>query len=114
MSLEVSLQAAADAGQLLKSSHDNILALLAAVTAWALSLKISRYVSLSSIIAGWVLPVAVGLLGWRSGHWNPPLLTLALVIAALVTVRHRTNLARIAAGTEPKAGARRSAAPPQS
>ena len=89
-------------------------ALLAAVTAWALSLKISRYVSLSSIIAGWVLPVAVGLLGWRSGHWNPPLLTLALVIAALVTVRHRTNLARIAAGTEPKAGARRSAAPPQS
>jgi phosphoglucomutase len=32
MSLEVSLQAAADAGQLLKSSHDNILALLAAGT----------------------------------------------------------------------------------
>jgi phosphoglucomutase len=32
MSLEASLQAAADAGQLLKSSHDNILALLAAGT----------------------------------------------------------------------------------
>jgi glycerol-3-phosphate acyltransferase PlsY len=90
------------------------LALLTAVVAWAASMKISRYVSLSSIIASWVLPAAVGLLGWWSGHPNPPLLALALAIGGLVTVRHRANLGRIAAGTEPKVGARRSVAPPES
>jgi glycerol-3-phosphate acyltransferase PlsY len=90
------------------------LALLAAVAVWAATMKISRYVSLSSILAGWALPAAVGLLGWRSGHLNPPVLALAMLIAVLVTVRHRSNIARIAAGTEPKAGAGRTAPPPAS
>ena len=91
------------------------LALVAAVLVWAVSMKCSRYVSLSSILAGWALPAAVGLLGWRSGELNPPVLVLALLIAVLVTVRHRANIARIAAGTEPKAGAgRKTTAPPVS
>lgn len=88
------------------------LALLAAVLVWAASMKLSRYVSLSSILAGWTLPAAVGIVGWRSGHFNLPVLVLSLLIAVLVTVRHRSNIARIAAGTEPKAGASRRTAPP--
>jgi acyl phosphate:glycerol-3-phosphate acyltransferase len=90
------------------------LALLVAVAVWTVSMKISRYVSLSSILAGWALPAAVGLLAWRSGPLNPPVLMLALLIAVLVTVRHRSNIVRIAAGTEPKAGAGRTAPPPVS
>lgn len=90
------------------------LALLAAVAVWAASLKIWRYVSLASMLAGWALPAAVGLLGWRSGQVNPPVLALALLIAVLVTVRHRSNIARLAAGTEPRAGAGGSAGRPAS
>lgn len=90
------------------------LALLAAVAVWALSLKTWRYVSLSSILAGWVLPVAVAVQAWHAGQFNAPLLLLALLIGVLVTLRHRSNLARIAAGTEPKTGARKTGPPPPS
>lgn len=79
-------------------------ALLAAVFVWAAAMVICRYVSLSSILAGWTLPVAVTVQSWRQEAFNWPLLTLALLIAILVTWRHRANLQRIAAGTEPKAG----------
>lgn len=88
------------------------IALLAAVAVWGLSLKISRYVSLSSILAGWSLPVAAGISAWRQGSFNGPMFGLTLLIAVLVTVRHRSNLARIATGTEPKAGAGKSETPP--
>jgi len=86
-------------------------ALLAACLCWTLSMKTCRYVSLSSIVAGWTLPVAVAVQGWFTGGFNRPILALAVLIAVLVTVRHRANLARLAAGTEPKAGARTPAAP---
>lgn len=88
------------------------LALLAAVVVWALCLKITRYVSLASVVSGWVLPIAVGVQGWRWGQVNLPLLVLSLLIAVLVTIRHRSNLARLAAGTEPKTGSRPAAPPP--
>jgi len=81
-------------------------ALAAAVVVWILSVKLWRYVSLASILAGWALAIAVALQAWWQGVLNFPVLALALLIAVLVTVRHRSNLARIAAGTEPKAGAR--------
>jgi glycerol-3-phosphate acyltransferase PlsY len=90
------------------------LALLGAVAVWALSLKVWRYVSLSSILAGWTLPVAVVVQAWRTGQMNGPLLVLSLLIAILVTVRHRSNIARLAAGTEPRTGARTAPAPPSS
>lgn len=90
------------------------LALLGAVAVWALSLKVWRYVSLASILAGWTLPVAVAIQAWRTGQLNGPLLVLSLLIAILVTVRHRSNIARLAAGTEPRTGARTAPAPPSS
>ena len=83
-------------------------ALLAAVIVWAVGLKTCRYVSLSSILAGWTLPLAVTVHAWHHGRWNMPLVTLALLIAVLVTHRHRSNLSRIAAGTEPKIGSPKS------
>jgi glycerol-3-phosphate acyltransferase PlsY len=86
-------------------------ALAAAVVVWLVAVKLSRYVSLASILAGWALAVAVAVEAWLRGSLNFPVMALALLIAVLVTVRHRGNLARIAAGTEPRAGARRSPPP---
>ncbi len=88
--------------------------LAAALVVWAVAMKACRYVSLSSILAGWALVLALAIEGWRDGRVNVPIVVLALSMAVLVTVRHRANLARIAAGTEPKAGARKPDAPPVS
>jgi glycerol-3-phosphate acyltransferase PlsY len=64
---------------------------------WAAVFYSTRYVSLASILAAAVLPVAAFFLGL------PPLLTgLALGIAILVAVRHRGNIGRLLNGTEDK------------
>jgi len=58
----------------------------------------SRYVSLGSVCAS----VALGPLAWAFGHaWE--VVVLCIVVASLVVLRHRANLGRIAAGTEPRA-----------
>ena len=97
-------------------------ALLAALLAWLISMAVCRYVSLSSIIAGWVLLAAVVAREWLrifpgdktpgAAAYEPnwPLLALSGLLCALVTWRHRSNLRRIAAGTEPKAWAKKEAA----
>lgn len=65
------------------------------------------YVSLGSITAAILLPLGV-LLAGRVFGWplaqNYPLLILTGLMAAVVMFRHRANMARLVAGTEPKAG----------
>ena len=68
-------------------------------------LSISRIVSLSSVLAAVALPLLM--LGWFRSEamglrW--PYLALALLTSALVIWRHRSNLARLLAGTEPRLG----------
>jgi glycerol-3-phosphate acyltransferase PlsY len=68
-------------------------------------LSASRIVSLSSTVAAISLPLLM--LGWFASHgmelrW--PYLALALLTSALVIWRHRSNLERLLAGTEPKLG----------
>ncbi|MEB3235640.1 MAG: glycerol-3-phosphate 1-O-acyltransferase PlsY [Cyanobacteriota bacterium] len=72
-------------------------------------LSLSRIVSLSSIAAALSLPLLM--LGWFSSQamglrW--PYLILALLTSVLVIARHRANIQRLLAGTEPKLGAKRS------
>ena len=55
------------------------------------------YVSLASVTASGALPVAVALLGYRG-----PTLAAAVVISAVIIIRHRDNLVRLYNGTEPK------------
>jgi len=60
-------------------------------------LATTRYVSLGSVVAS----VALAPLSWAFGRpWE--VVVLSVVVAALVLFRHRTNLGRIAAGTEPR------------
>jgi len=75
-------------------------------------LSASRIVSLSSTVAAICLPLLM--LGWFASNgmglrW--PYLALALLTSALVIWRHRSNLERLLAGTEPKLGQSKQAQP---
>lgn len=68
-------------------------------------LSLSRIVSLSSVVAAIALPLLM--LGWFHDQglglrW--PYLALALLTSSLVIWRHRSNISRLLAGTEPKLG----------
>ncbi len=67
-----------------------------AFVVWYAVLKWRHYVSLASIVAGWSLPCGVWLLG--SGR---EALYLGVILAALMTWRHRENIQRLLQGTEP-------------
>ncbi len=67
---------------------------------WILLFVMSRYVSVASIGAAAGLPVAVIALGWAAGRIDPWLAGFSLLAAVLAIWRHRTNIARLRAGTE--------------
>ncbi len=77
---------------------------LVALVVWGALFWLSRYVSLASIVAAIVLPIAMvaigGLLGWGVFGAQLPILVFACLVAALVVWRHRSNIARLRAGTE--------------
>jgi len=74
--------------------------MLIAFIDWLVVLRISRYVSLSSVFAASTLPFAVAIwYGPRS-----PLFPGAAAVAAFVIWTHRANLARLRAGREPQIG----------
>lgn len=77
---------------------------LCAFGAFGAALGLFRYVSLASVVAA----ASLVPLSWAFGH-GPETVVFAAVVAALVLVRHRANLGRIAAGTEPRAFARKEA-----
>ena len=96
-------------GLLLATPHLTFAALIAFV-GWAVVRFASGYVSLASVVAAILLPIATWGLGCFRG-WplreEYPLLILTGAVAMIVIVRHRGNLARLAAGTEPRAGSDR-------
>lgn len=81
---------------------------LIAVGAFLLVFRITRYVSVASIIGAMTFVLAylgVGLAArWPlfSAQW--PLLAFAVLIAGMILFKHRGNLARLRAGTENRIG----------
>ena len=71
------------------------LAVVIAVCVFAVFMFVWRYVSLSSIAAATVMPIAVVLLGG-----NRSLLVITLLIVSIVIMRHHGNISRLIAGTE--------------
>ena len=71
---------------------------------WILVFKISRYVSLASIVAAVVLPAfaIVAQLTGRGRGW--PFAGFATLAGVLVILRHRANIQRLLAGTENRFG----------
>jgi glycerol-3-phosphate acyltransferase PlsY len=76
---------------------------LACFGVFLLTLSLSRIVSLSSVVAALSLPLLMlGAFAAEGTGVRPAYLTLALLTTALVVWRHRSNLKRVIAGTEPR------------
>jgi glycerol-3-phosphate acyltransferase PlsY len=76
------------------------LAALVMAVVWIVTFEITRYVSLASVTAAISLPVAVGALLYLKQLSTPALLYFSIVVAAIVVIRHRSNLSRWRSGTE--------------
>lgn len=74
--------------------------LAVALALWGLSFAITRYVSIASIVAAVSLPVTAFVQGLQAGSQDIPLLIFALFLAVMATWRHRSNIKRLANGTE--------------
>lgn len=70
-----------------------------AVAIFAVVLALTRYVSLGSMLAAATLPLSAWLL-----HRSNLIIGVSAAVAVFVAVRHRANIARLAAGTENKIG----------
>jgi len=83
------------------------LAVVSALIVFALTVLLTRYVSLGSILAAIAAPVAIAALGY-------PRSTLAagVVMSTIIAVRHRENIARLWAGTEARFGVPKKQAAP--
>jgi len=81
------------------------LALLAVAVVWAVVVKLSGYVSLGSVIAAALFPVAAELLHPA----RPEPLWIDIGLAVFLIVKHRSNLQRLIQGTENRFGRHRRA-----
>jgi len=68
---------------------------------WAVFATLFRYVSLASIAAALVLPIAV----WATGY-SFPLILVTTGMALMAILKHRSNIQRLIAGTESRIGAK--------
>ena len=69
---------------------------------WIVAFQLTRYVSLSSIVAAIALPVTVATMLFLKQLQTPVLLYFTLCLAAIIVLRHRSNLSRLLKGTEPR------------
>lgn len=83
------------------------LALAVSAVVWGLLVRLTGYVSVGSIVAAAVLPLAVYLLE----DSTPALLWIAAAIAAGVILLHRRNIQRLLKGTENRFGRRATSTP---
>jgi glycerol-3-phosphate acyltransferase PlsY len=82
--------------------------LIAGIITFIIVLRTTRYISISSILSLVAFPlgyIAVGIGRWPILGAQLPLLCFALLSPILITYKHRGNLARLRAGTEPQVAA---------
>jgi len=78
----------------------NWMAGLAFCAVWLLVALLTRYSSLSALVAALLLPVGLVSMG------DTPTAILCVLLTALLIYKHSANIRRLAAGEEPKIGAR--------
>lgn len=77
------------------------------VPVFFISVAVTRYISLSSILTALVLIIAtIPFVIWGNGRFDEPFacLVFALVVVPVVIFRHRGNIKRLISKTEPKIG----------
>jgi acyl phosphate:glycerol-3-phosphate acyltransferase len=67
---------------------------------WLIAVILFGFVGLASMLGAVALAVAADIGGWEP---RVPLLTFGVLVAALIIFTHRSNIARMRAGTEPRA-----------
>ncbi len=85
------------------------LASLVMFSLWGVVFKVSRYVSLASIVVAFAFPLLVGLGNWFAWPlflYGWPTFGFALFAGTLVLLRHCSNFQRLLAGTENRFGKR--------
>jgi len=89
-------------------------AILAALVVFGAVFLTSRIVSLASLAAASVLPIAVIFFEWHSLETSKTIIVFTLLICGWVIYKHRTNIARLREGTEQqiKSSETAEAAPP--
>jgi len=75
---------------------------LVACATWAATAAVTRYSSLSALVAAVLSPIWALILGQGA------MVALVILLAALVVLRHTANIARLRAGTEPRIGGKKS------
>lgn len=89
------------------------LAAIACAVIWFIVMRLFRYVSLASIIAGLMLPVCIGAIAAaRTGTIPWPFVIAGSVLALVVVWTHRANIQRLRAGAERRVGEPRPTAQP--
>jgi glycerol-3-phosphate acyltransferase PlsY len=69
---------------------------------WLIVVLVTRYVSLASLVAGIILPIGFWIFSKPDERiWT---VSIFILIAIFVTIKHKANIQRLIAGTEPKFG----------
>jgi glycerol-3-phosphate acyltransferase PlsY len=79
------------------------LACLTALALWGVVFVITKFVSLASIAAALVLPVAV----WIFSRHSLTMTAVMAALSALAIYKHKGNIQRLLKGTENRAGAKK-------
>ncbi|MEM6278249.1 MAG: glycerol-3-phosphate 1-O-acyltransferase PlsY [Verrucomicrobiota bacterium] len=74
--------------------------ILVAAAGWFVALRISRYVSVASIVAALLIPLTLILQNLISGRWDWIVLSLAFFVCLLAIWKHRSNIQRLRSGEE--------------
>ncbi len=79
-------------------------ALLVGLVVWFVVMKVTRYVSVASMVAALCIPITMAIMMARAGQWNFILLGFGVVLCVLAIARHKVNIQRLRAGTENRVG----------
>jgi len=77
-------------------------ALLIGAAVWIAIFQVTRYVSVASITAAIALPIVILIMISLDQARTMALLYFSICLAAMVILRHRSNLSRLVRGTEPR------------
>jgi len=80
----------------------NWMAAIAICIVWLVIFQMTKYVSLASVAAAITLPIVVAVTLFFKHLQSPVLLYFSLCLAAIIVLRHRSNLSRLVKGTEPR------------
>ena len=74
------------------------IASLIAFIVWAVVMAVTRWISLSSMLAAITLPILI----FAESGVSSPVFWASVPVCAFVVIRHRANIGRLLKGTEPK------------